>query len=75
MYLEVTCFMIAGERQTNRLRAMYLAAALRQDIAFFDTAATTGEITRGRMAAVSIAMRRVDVVAFSDTSATTVPGQ
>lgn len=35
-------FTWSGVRQTNRLRQRYLAAVLRQDVGFFDTAATTG---------------------------------
>ncbi len=33
--------------QSNRLRARYLAAVLRQDVAFFDTQATTGGLLQG----------------------------
>ncbi|CAM6099089.1 unnamed protein product [Calypogeia fissa] len=43
-YLEVTCFMIAAERQSARIRTMYLRAVLRQDVAFFDTDTSTGEV-------------------------------
>lgn len=43
MYLESAFFAWSGNRQTNRLRKRYLAAVLRQDVAFFDTAATTGD--------------------------------
>jgi hypothetical protein len=42
MWLEVTCFTLAGERQTMRMREAFLASVLSQDIAFFDTDATTG---------------------------------
>lgn len=39
--------MVAGERQSARIRTLYLRALLRQDIAFFDTDTSTGEaITR-----------------------------
>eukprot|EP00882_Tetradesmus_deserticola_P007854 GHRQ01008267.1.p1 GENE.GHRQ01008267.1~~GHRQ01008267.1.p1 ORF type:complete len:535 (+),score=185.88 GHRQ01008267.1:384-1988(+) len=34
-------------RQTNRLRRMYLRAIMRQDIAFFDTQASTGGLLQG----------------------------
>ena len=34
---------IAGVRQVNRMRAVYLAAVLRQDVGYFDTTATSGE--------------------------------
>jgi ATP-binding cassette subfamily B (MDR/TAP) protein 1 len=48
-YLEVTCWMITGERQAARIRSNYLKAILRQDIAFFDKETSTGEVI-GRMA-------------------------
>uniref|UniRef100_A0A7S0R4U3 ATP-binding cassette transporter n=1 Tax=Chlamydomonas leiostraca TaxID=1034604 RepID=A0A7S0R4U3_9CHLO len=47
MYLEVAFFTWSGVRQTNRLRQRYLAAVLRQDVGFFDTAATTGGLLQG----------------------------
>jgi len=34
---------MAGERQSARIRSLYLDAVLRQDIAFFDTELTTGQ--------------------------------
>nr|CDM83831.1 unnamed protein product [Triticum aestivum] len=34
---------MAGERQSARIRSLYLKSVLRQDIAFFDTEMTTGE--------------------------------
>lgn len=34
---------MAGERQSARIRSLYLKAVLRQDITFFDTEMTTGE--------------------------------
>ncbi|KAL6839861.1 hypothetical protein ACP4OV_029671 [Aristida adscensionis] len=39
----VSCWTIAGERQSARIRSLYLNAVLRQDIAFFDTELTTGQ--------------------------------
>ncbi|XP_062181144.1 ABC transporter B family member 21-like isoform X3 [Phragmites australis] len=36
--------MITGERQAARIRGLYLAAVLRQDIAFFDKEMTTGQL-------------------------------
>ncbi|KYQ92143.1 ABC transporter B family protein [Tieghemostelium lacteum] len=36
-YLETTLWMIAGERQTNRVRTEYLSSILRQEIGWFDT--------------------------------------
>ncbi|KAJ8510289.1 hypothetical protein OPV22_000723 [Ensete ventricosum] len=41
--LEVSCWMVTGERQAARIRALYLETILRQDIAFFDKEMTTGE--------------------------------
>jgi ABC-type multidrug transport system fused ATPase/permease subunit len=45
---EVACWMVTGERQASRIRNLYLKTILRQDIAFFDTETTTGEVI-GRM--------------------------
>ncbi|XP_072995529.1 ABC transporter B family member 4-like isoform X1 [Typha latifolia] len=42
--LQVTCWMVTGERQASRIRSLYLKAILRQDIAFFDKEMTTGEV-------------------------------
>ncbi|GFH10682.1 ATP-binding cassette, subfamily B(MDR/TAP), member 1, partial [Haematococcus lacustris] len=47
MYLEVAMFVLSANRQTNRLRSQYLQAVLRQDVAFFDTTATTGGLLQG----------------------------
>ncbi|KAF8670749.1 hypothetical protein HU200_050414 [Digitaria exilis] len=47
--LQISCWTITGERQAARLRAMYLKAILRQDIAFFDMEMSTGQVTE-RMA-------------------------
>ncbi|KAF8008241.1 hypothetical protein BT93_K2038 [Corymbia citriodora subsp. variegata] len=47
-FLQVTSWMITGERQAAQIRAMYLRTILRQDIAFFDKETTTGEVM-GRM--------------------------
>lgn len=46
--LEVTCWMVTGERQATRIRSLYLKTILRQDIAFFDKETNTGEVV-GRM--------------------------
>ncbi|KAF0430296.1 P-loop containing nucleoside triphosphate hydrolase protein [Gigaspora margarita] len=43
-YLQMCLWMIAGERQANRLRSLYYSAILRQDITFFDTV-STGDVT------------------------------
>ncbi|KAH9627364.1 hypothetical protein KSS87_001203, partial [Heliosperma pusillum] len=40
----VTCWMVTGERQAARIRGLYLKTILRQDISFFDTEISTGEI-------------------------------
>ena len=40
--------MCTGERQAARIRSFYLKTILRQDIAFFDTETSTGEVI-GRM--------------------------
>ncbi|KAJ8435231.1 hypothetical protein Cgig2_028417 [Carnegiea gigantea] len=47
-FLQVACWMVTGERQAARIRNLYLKTILRQDIAFFDKEANTGEVV-GRM--------------------------
>ncbi|VAH78686.1 unnamed protein product [Triticum turgidum subsp. durum] len=42
-FLQVSCWTMAGERHSSRIRSLYLKSILRQDIAFFDTQMTTGE--------------------------------
>jgi ATP-binding cassette subfamily B (MDR/TAP) protein 1 len=42
-YLQQACWSYTSVRQANRMRRMFLEAVLRQEIAFFDTEATTGE--------------------------------
>ena len=42
-FLEVSCWTMAGEKHSSRIRSLYLKSVLRQDIAFFDTQMTTGE--------------------------------
>ncbi|MCO5556388.1 hypothetical protein L7F22_009937 [Adiantum nelumboides] len=46
-WVEVSCWMYTGERQSGRIRVQYLDAMLRQDVGFFDTEITTGEIVVG----------------------------
>ncbi|MBA0743727.1 hypothetical protein Gogos_006386 [Gossypium gossypioides] len=46
--LQVSCWMVTGERQAARIRGLYLKTILRQDIAFFDVETSTGEVV-GRM--------------------------
>ena len=36
--------MVTGERQASRIRGLYLQAMLRQDVTFFDTETSTGEV-------------------------------
>ncbi|KAL2341079.1 hypothetical protein Fmac_009019 [Flemingia macrophylla] len=43
-FLEVSCWMVTGERQAARIRALYLKTILKQDITFFDTETTSGEV-------------------------------
>lgn len=52
-FLQVTCWIVTGERQAERIRRLYLKTILRQDIAFFDTETTTGEVI-GRMSGDTI---------------------
>ncbi|MCO5550954.1 hypothetical protein L7F22_004449 [Adiantum nelumboides] len=52
-FMQVTCWMIAGERQAARIRGLYLKAILRQDVAFFDKESATGEVV-GRMSGDTI---------------------
>ncbi|KAH6827067.1 P-glycoprotein 11 [Perilla frutescens var. hirtella] len=47
-FLQVSCWTITGERQSARIRSLYLKAILRQDIAYFDQEVSTGEVI-GRM--------------------------
>lgn len=49
----MSCWMVTGERQATRIRGLYLKTILRQDIAFFDTETTTGEVI-GRMSGDTI---------------------
>ncbi|XP_058079550.1 ABC transporter B family member 19-like [Magnolia sinica] len=46
-YLEITCWRMVGERSAQRIRTEYLRAVLRQDIGFFDTQISTGDIMHG----------------------------
>ncbi|XP_044491203.1 ABC transporter B family member 11-like [Mangifera indica] len=43
-FTQVACWMVTGERQAARIRSLYLKTILRQDIAFFDKEANTGEV-------------------------------
>lgn len=46
--LQLSCWMITGERQAARIRGLYLQNILRQDVSFFDKETNTGEVV-GRM--------------------------
>ncbi|KAG7532464.1 ABC transporter-like [Arabidopsis thaliana x Arabidopsis arenosa] len=52
-FLQVSCWMVTGERQSTRIRRLYLKTILRQDIGFFDTETNTGEVI-GRMSGDTI---------------------
>ncbi|CAK9325689.1 unnamed protein product [Citrullus colocynthis] len=47
-FLQVSCWIVTGERQAARIRGLYLKTILRQDVAFFDKETNTGEVV-GRM--------------------------
>ncbi|KAI4335102.1 hypothetical protein L6164_013781 [Bauhinia variegata] len=47
-FLQVTCWMVTGERQAATIRSLYLKTILRQDVSFFDKETNTGEVI-GRM--------------------------
>ncbi|XP_010518387.1 PREDICTED: ABC transporter B family member 4 [Camelina sativa] len=47
-FLQLSGWMISGERQAARIRSLYLKTILRQDITFFDIDTNTGEVV-GRM--------------------------
>ncbi|KAK7363396.1 hypothetical protein VNO77_05538 [Canavalia gladiata] len=51
--LQLTCWMITGERQAARIRGLYLQTILRQDVSFFDKETNTGEVV-GRMSGDTI---------------------
>ncbi|RZC85361.1 hypothetical protein C5167_041542 [Papaver somniferum] len=46
-YMEITCWRMVGERSAQRIRREYLRAVLRQDVGFFDTNLSTGDIMHG----------------------------
>ncbi|KAH6790052.1 hypothetical protein C2S51_005058 [Perilla frutescens var. frutescens] len=46
-YLEISCWRLVGERSAHRIRTEYLRAVLRQDVGFFDTEISTGDIMHG----------------------------
>ncbi|KAK6162933.1 hypothetical protein DH2020_002774 [Rehmannia glutinosa] len=52
-FLQVACWTITGERQSARVRNLYLTTILRQEIAYFDQEVSTGEVI-GRMSSDTI---------------------
>jgi len=48
--------MITGERQSARIRGVYLKTILRQDVSFFDKETNTGEVV-GRMAGDTVLIK------------------
>ena len=40
-------WMYTGDRQSARIRAMYVKALITQDVGFFDTDISTGEVVMG----------------------------
>eukprot|EP01018_Ginkgo_biloba_P014563 Gb_11202 [translate_table: standard] len=52
-FFQVACWMCTGERQAARIRHFYLKTIIRQDIAFFDSETSTGEVI-GRMSGDTI---------------------
>ena len=45
--LEVCMWMYTGDRQSARIRTMYVKALITQDVGFFDTDISTGEVVMG----------------------------
>ncbi|KAL7120610.1 hypothetical protein ACP275_02G132500 [Erythranthe tilingii] len=43
-FLQVSCWITTGERQSARVRSLYLQTILRQEIAYFDQEVSTGEV-------------------------------
>lgn len=54
--LEVACWMVTGERQAAKIRALYLKSILQQEIAYFDKEVSTGEVI-GRMSGDTIVIQ------------------
>ncbi|XLR28358.1 hypothetical protein S83_056258 [Arachis hypogaea] len=55
-FLQVSCWIVSGERQCARIRSLYLKTILRQDAGFFDTETNTGEVV-GRMSSDTMLIR------------------
>ncbi|KAI5349044.1 hypothetical protein L3X38_001931 [Prunus dulcis] len=47
-FLQMSCWMVTGERHASQIRSLYLKTILRQDVGFLDKEINTGEIV-GRM--------------------------
>ena len=45
--MQISSWMLSGARQARRIKEMYLKAVLRQNVAFFDIASTSGELSTG----------------------------
>lgn len=43
-FLEVSCWILTGERQTAVIRSKYVQVLLNQDMSFFDTYGNNGDI-------------------------------
>ncbi|XP_065879863.1 ABC transporter B family member 9 [Euphorbia lathyris] len=74
--LQVACWMVTGERQSARIRSLYLKTILRQDIGYFDTETTTGEVI-GRMSGDTVLIQNAmgeKVGKFIQLAATFVGG-
>ncbi|KAL9236879.1 hypothetical protein vseg_011498 [Gypsophila vaccaria] len=75
-FLQVTCWIVTGERQAARIRGLYLQTILRQDVAFFDTETNTGEVI-GRMSGDTVLIQDAmgeKVAKFIQLSSTVVGG-
>ncbi|KAI3944839.1 hypothetical protein MKW92_002206 [Papaver armeniacum] len=53
-FMQMSCWIVTGERQANRIRVAYLQSVLKQDITFFDRKTTTGEVIVGLTCDTSI---------------------
>ncbi|XP_050374961.1 ABC transporter B family member 11-like [Argentina anserina] len=55
-FLQMSCWMVTGERQAARIRSLYLKTILRQDVSFFDKEINSGEIV-GRMSGDTVLIK------------------
>ncbi|KAH0838898.1 LOW QUALITY PROTEIN: hypothetical protein HID58_090577 [Brassica napus] len=72
-FLQVSCWVITGERQAARIRSLYLKTILRQDIVFFDVETNTGEVV-GRMSGDTVLILDAMVGKFIQLLATFLAG-